>query len=37
MDDAWPHQHQCIRINYAKDEATLREGLELVYNEVFLS
>ena len=34
MDDDWPHQHQCIRINYAKDETTLRKGLELVYNEV---
>jgi valine--pyruvate aminotransferase len=36
MDDAWPHQHQCIRINYAKDETILRKGLELTYNEVFL-
>ena len=36
MDDDWPHQHQCIRINYAKDEETLRKGLELIYNEVFL-
>ena len=35
VDDAWPHQHQCIRINYAKDETTLRKGLELIYNEVF--
>jgi valine--pyruvate aminotransferase len=36
MDDDWPHQHHCIRINYAKDEVTLRKGLELIYNEVFL-
>ena len=36
MDDSWPHQHQCIRINYAKNETTLRKGLELVCNEVFL-
>ncbi len=35
MDDAWPHQHQCIRINYAKDEMTLRKGLEAIYQEVF--
>jgi valine--pyruvate aminotransferase len=34
MDDTWPHQHQCIRINYAKDETTLRKGLEMIYNEV---
>jgi valine--pyruvate aminotransferase len=36
MDDNWTHQHQCIRINYAKDEVTLRKGLELIYNEIFL-
>ncbi len=30
IDDSWPHKHQCIRINYAKDEATLRVGLETV-------
>jgi len=35
MDDNWPHQHQCIRINYAKNEATLRKGLEVVFREVF--
>jgi valine--pyruvate aminotransferase len=35
MDDNWPHQHQCIRINYAKDEATLRKGLEVIFREVF--
>jgi valine--pyruvate aminotransferase len=34
MDDSWPHQYQCIRINYAKDEATLRKGLEVVYQEL---
>jgi valine--pyruvate aminotransferase len=34
MDDTWAHQHQCIRINYAKDETTLRKGLEMIYNEV---
>lgn len=35
MDDSWPHQHQCIRINYAKDETTLRKGLGAIYKEVF--
>jgi len=35
MDDTWPHQHQCIRINYAKDETTLRKGLKSIYREVF--
>jgi valine--pyruvate aminotransferase len=36
MDDSWEHQHQCIRINYAKDKTTLRKGLESIYNEVIL-
>jgi valine--pyruvate aminotransferase len=30
IDDDWPHKNQCIRINYAKDEATLRKGLEVI-------
>jgi valine--pyruvate aminotransferase len=30
IDDDWPHKHQCIRINYAKDEAQLRKGLETI-------
>ncbi|HIM54052.1 MAG TPA: valine--pyruvate transaminase [Gammaproteobacteria bacterium] len=35
MDDDWTHQHQCIRINYAKDEITLRKGLELIYHKAY--
>ncbi len=35
MDDAWPHQHQCIRINYAKDEMTLMKGLKAIHQEAF--
>ncbi len=30
IEDDWSHKHQCIRINYAKDEATLRKGLETI-------
>lgn len=30
IDDSWEHKHQCIRINYAKDEAILRKGLEAI-------
>ena len=33
IEDGWLHQHQCIRINYAKDEIKLRKGLELIYKE----
>jgi len=35
VDKGWQHQHQCIRINYAKDENTLRKGLELIYQQVY--
>jgi len=34
VDKDWEHQYQCIRINYAKDERTLRKGLELIYAEM---
>ncbi|CAA6828815.1 MAG: Valine--pyruvate aminotransferase (EC [uncultured Thiotrichaceae bacterium] len=27
IEDSWEHKHQCVRINYAKDEAVLRKGL----------
>lgn len=27
IEDSWPHKHQCVRINYAKDEVVLRKGL----------
>ncbi len=30
IDDNWAHKHQCIRINYAKDEMILRKGLEAI-------
>ena len=35
MNEDWAHQHQCIRINYAKDEATLRKGLMAIRQCVF--
>ena len=35
IDDSWVHQHQCIRLNYAKDEATLRKGLMAIRQAVF--
>ena len=34
LDGHWDHQHQCIRINYAKDEETLKKGLEAIYRVV---
>lgn len=35
IDDNWPHKHECIRINYATDETTLRKGLEAIRREMF--
>jgi len=35
LGSKWAHQHQCIRINYAKDEPTLRKGLEAIHRAVF--
>jgi len=36
IGDEWPHKHQCIRINYAKDEALVRRGLEAIRRIVML-
>ncbi len=36
IDASWEHQHQCIRINYAKDEETLRKGLEMIKHTLTL-
>ena len=35
LDSKWAHQHQCVRINYTKDEVTLRKGLEALRRAVF--
>jgi valine--pyruvate aminotransferase len=33
-DPDWRHQHECIRISYAMDEQTVREGLRVIAEEV---
>ncbi|MEI6674441.1 MAG: valine--pyruvate transaminase [Verrucomicrobiota bacterium] len=30
----WPHRHECLRISYAMDEATVRDGLRVIAEEV---
>jgi len=30
INESWAHKHQCIRINYAKDENCLRKGLTAI-------
>ena len=34
IDTAWPHQYQCIRINYALSDSQLARGLEIIAEEV---
>ncbi len=33
-DDAWVHQHECLRITYSQDEAQVLRGLEIIAEEV---
>jgi valine--pyruvate aminotransferase len=33
-DPAWRHQHECIRVSYAMDEAVVRDGLRIIADEV---
>jgi valine--pyruvate aminotransferase len=30
----WPHHGECIRVSYAMDQATVRDGLEIIAREV---
>ncbi len=34
--DDWPHRHECIRVSYAMDESTVRDGLRIIAAEVRL-
>lgn len=29
-DNQWPHQYQCLRLNYAQPEAQVRQGIEIL-------
>ena len=34
-DDAqWAHRHECLRVSYAVDETTLRDGLRIIAEEI---
>jgi valine--pyruvate aminotransferase len=33
-DESWPHRHECIRVSYAMDEAVVRQGLQIIAEEV---
>ena len=30
----WPHRHECIRVTYSMDEAIVREGLQIIGDEI---
>ncbi len=30
----WPHRHECLRVSYAMDETTVRDGLRAIAEEV---
>lgn len=32
-DDDWRHKHECIRMTYSQDEATVREGIKAIAEE----
>ena len=34
LREDWAHAHECIRMNFAQPEATVREGLRLIAEEV---
>nr|WP_219845842.1 valine--pyruvate transaminase [Emcibacter nanhaiensis] len=34
LRDDWRHKHECIRMSYAQDEKTVREGIRIIAEEV---
>ena len=34
LNGNWDHKHQCIRINYARDEQTVTQGLKIIAEEI---
>jgi len=34
IDDGWPHIDECIRITYSQDEKDVRQGLEIIGDEI---
>jgi valine--pyruvate aminotransferase len=33
-DESWRHRHECIRVSYAMDEKLVREGLDIIADEI---
>lgn len=34
LEDDWPHRNECIRVSYARDEATVRRGVGIIAEEI---
>ena len=34
LDEDWPHRHECIRISYSQNEESVRQGIEIIGEEV---
>jgi valine--pyruvate aminotransferase len=34
MDSDWPHQQECIRVSYAQDAGSVRNGINVIAQEV---
>lgn len=37
LDDDWPHRHECIRVSYARDAQTVKQGVAIIAEEVALA
>ncbi len=34
LEQAWQHQHECIRVTYSQDESTVKRGIAIIAEEV---
>ena len=34
IDDSWAHKHECIRVSYAQDAAVVKQGVQIIADEV---
>jgi valine--pyruvate aminotransferase len=34
IDDDWTHKHECIRVSYAQDGKVVKQGVEIIAEEV---
>ena len=34
LGEDWPHRNECIRVSYARDEATVRRGVAIIAEEI---